>query len=386
MVSNISTLAIVLIELIACGLDSADLFSLRLACRELNRKTFRCFGHACFTTLRTNLSRESLQRLAEVSEHEQLRHHVEALLIESSSNTGRGYLWNRHPSGYLVPPLPVVETLRNVLLGNLLNCRSFRFHSDHEVINLDESTNLTLSDTIAIILTIIAETGLSLKSFYVDYTRSGGSPIDMKRLDVSRYQTSEFRTGWACLQELILGYTMPHEAVDWTTELILHASSLQKLETGHYFDDTSGLIFYRLMFADRLPRLQGFSLGSGRFTEELLSSLILRFRDSLRVLSLCSVVIISGGTWPAVFGAWRDNLPLLEHMSVKHLGQRGPPKTRIVFPSIGDDPVVPGTGGRLFDLTYRKLSDEQVVVGVACRGPRMHVAFEKLVSATASSR
>ena len=388
MVSDISTLPVELVEVIAYGLEPAELLSLRLACRELNRKTFRCFGHAYFQTLRTNLSRESLQRLTEVSQHEHLRRCVKVLLIESSNNTGLGFLWNRHPSGHLVAPLPAVKTLREILGDKFVNCRSFRFHtfqfhSDYDAIDLDQSAYLTTTDTIAIILTIIAETGLPVESFHVDLNAFGGSPVDIKRLDILPYQTPEFRAGWACLRELILGYTLSHEAVDWTVELILRASCLQKLELGHHFDDTIGLIFHRLLSAETLPRLEELSILKGRFTEELLSNLVLRFRDSLRILSLCSIVITPGGTWPAVFRAWRGSLPLLERISVKHLRNRGPPKTHIIFPSIGDDPVIPETGGqRFFDLTHREFGGEQAIVGVAYRGPSMKMAFEILVRST----
>lgn len=111
MVSKLCTLAVELIELIAGVLEPADLFSLRLVCKELNEKTFQYFSHTCLTTIRTDLSRKSLQELEELSEHEQLRHHVRTLLTKGPNDMGRGFSWDRHPSGHLLASQPGVQML-----------------------------------------------------------------------------------------------------------------------------------------------------------------------------------------------------------------------------------------------------------------------------------
>lgn len=120
-----------LIELIARQLEPDDLFAFRLVCRAFNEATF-CFSRTCLATVRTDLSRESLQELEALAANERLRTQVRTLLFHGTTDIGRGFVWHRHsPSGYLSSPLqvPAVQTLRHLLLHRLVNCRSFQVYS-----------------------------------------------------------------------------------------------------------------------------------------------------------------------------------------------------------------------------------------------------------------
>ncbi|MCJ1256175.1 hypothetical protein MMC24_003995 [Lignoscripta atroalba] len=374
MISKLCTLAVELIELIAGGLAPADLFSLRLVCAELNKKTLYYFSHTYFTTAHTDLSPHSLQELKALSEHGQFGHHVQALLIEGQNDIGQGFWWNRHPSGHLVAPLPGVEMLRDILINDLTNCRSFRIYKKYEGEEPCKSDVVTGSDVVAIILTIIAETGLPVKSFSVNFRDCGTGVIDAKRLHVLEYQTPEFRTAWANLQELSLKHTVRSGTLDWTLELFLRATSLRKLTLNLDFD-MSETYMDRLSAVDTFPKLQELSLLSIFTTEGNLSRFLLHFRDSLRTLSFWHVSILPGGTLVSAFRAMRSNLPLLESICVTHPTELG---HGIIFPALHDDPVVPGTEGRRFELVDRRKRPKPTIVGASYRGPRMDVALEIL--------
>ena len=388
--SKLSTLAVELIELVIRGLEPADLLSLRLVCRALNHKTLQCFGQTCLATLRTDLSYQSLMKVREVSEHEQLRCYVQRLLIQGGDDLGRGYTWHRDLSGRLITPQPALELLGDALLNRLVNCRSFRISPPQEPEDLDESECLRPSDAAGIILDITADTGLPIRSFHVDFRKLGTTPTAMKRLDTPRYQKPEFRAGWAHLEELILDYTMVHgynmraEAENWAVELILHAPSLQTLTLGADFGDDDSLV-NKLSSSDTLPELQELSMRSRYPTEEILSTFILRFCNSLRTLSIWNVGLPLGGTWVSALKKWSCELPLLERISFKHLVEMGPPRRLIVFPSLRDNPEVPETGARKFDFFERKLGGELQIIGVRYQGPRMDVALEILARSAVSS-
>ena len=175
---TLPTLAMELVELIAHFLEPTDLSSLRLACKNLHRKSLYSFG-ACFTTFRTDLSLKSLQKLQVISEDDNLRLYVQKLLIKprEGETLGQGFQWDRHSSGHLEGHLPGLEKLQYLLAHNLPNCRSFHiFTLGGEE---DESDALTPSDVVALILRIVpsisidASRSLPLKSFIVDFT----SPI-----------------------------------------------------------------------------------------------------------------------------------------------------------------------------------------------------------------
>lgn len=92
--------------------QTRDIISLRLACQQLEQKTFRVFARTCFGFLRTDLSARSIQRLKDISAHDQIRKHLHTLHVTlflkegKSSYFGTGFTWNRGVHGRLVPPFP----------------------------------------------------------------------------------------------------------------------------------------------------------------------------------------------------------------------------------------------------------------------------------------
>lgn len=229
MALTLPSLHIEVVELIAHALEPNELFSPRLVCKVLRQKTLHAFG-TCFTTIGTDLSRNSLQKLRVVSENAQLKQHVQTLLIRKGEDDtlGQGFQWHRHPADHTEAPLPGFEELQDILVHNLPNCRSFHIRNPGG--SGEESDDLTPSDVIAIVLSIVAHTSLPVDSFIVDF---GSGYIDARRLQMWQYRQPLFRSGWSHVQELSLVQSlMTSETFDWAIGLIVHATSLRKLSLG----------------------------------------------------------------------------------------------------------------------------------------------------------
>lgn len=379
MAVTLPTLPIEIVELIAQALESNELFSLRLVCKVLLHKTLHPFG-TCFTTIGTDLSRKSLQKLRAVSENAQLERRVQTLLIrKGEDNTlGRGFQWHRHSSGHTEGPLLGLEELQDILVHNLPNCRSFHIRSPGG--SDEESDGLTPSDAIAIILRIVAHTSLPVNSFIVDFQYGY---IDAKRLQMWQYRQPLFRSGWSHVQELSLAQSlMTSETFDWAIGLILHATSLRKLSLGFGFDRSASFI-ERLGSSNALYGLVSFSLTSTNIASDgQLRELVVRSRQSLRALSFRHVCIESGSDWPTVLGLLRGQFPSLEKFSVYWLVHYGRESgNHVMFPTLSSDPVVPGSGGRRLTLAWKKWKGERRVFGADYQGPGVDKALEMLVKA-----
>ena len=394
MASKLPSLTTELIELIASALETTDLCSLRLVCKELNKKTTDCFGHTCLTAVRTDLSRKNFQKLEELSEWEHLRHHVRTLLIKDVRDElgqfrglGGGFSLQRHPSGYLLAPLPGVQMLQDILLNRLPKCRSFHVYSEYASEESYESEILTPSDAVGIILAIIAETSLPVKSFYVDFVSHGTGSFDARRLHMLQCRKPEFRTGWAHLQELSLEQSMKSDAFDWAMDLVLHATGLRMLSLNFQYNNSASFID-RLSFTERLPGLRELRLSCANLTVEMISRFLLRFRDSLRALTFRHVYIDSGGTWVSILHALRSDLPLLESICVDWVRELNPRESEVnpggyasvIFPKLSGNPVVPGSPGQRFELREKKWRGEKRIIGVRYHGPEMNVALGILKS------
>jgi hypothetical protein len=383
-----------IIAAISDQLQSSDLCALRLVCREVNEKTLYSFCTTCFTTLRTDLSLASLQILKEISGHQVIRHHVQRLVIEGNGKWGRGFNWYRHPSGCLVAPLLGHELLRGILVNNLVNCRSFRFNRGTQLEAFYKFNVLTGSDSIAIILSIIIQNSLPVKSFCIDFRKGlSADSIDGKRLEGVLYRSPGFTNAWTHLQELCLDQRMLSGTFDLMLELVLHATNLRrlslKLDHDHptsyagrgVLNNESISFINRISSADSLFRLEDLSISHMTLTEECLSKLLCRFCDSLRILSFSWVRLKGGGTWASLIRGIRSQLPLLESISVSFLRQQrfdGVMCGYILYTALGEDPVVPSTNGLSFDLLHHRFQRYDEIMGTRYKGPNIEAALEIL--------
>ena len=380
---DLSDLPSEIIKHIASQLEHVDIFSLRLVCRTINEKSFYYFSHECFATISTVLSLSSLQMVKRISEDDRLSFNVKKLLIKGRpSDIGQGLQWNRHLDGYFVAPLPCIDILRTILIENLVNCRSFHICRQHQEDMFYTTDKITPGDVSAVLLTMVAETGLTIKSFILDFKRHGTGRIDWKRLQTVQYQVPTFRAGWDHLEELDLSFTLTSELCDLAMGLITQASNLRNLTLSIDNYESESFLDH-LSRAEKLPELQKLHLSSMWVMSDSVSRL-LQLIGGLRVLSF-QYVMLADGSWKSAFQEIRKNLPLLEDISVKRISDSNSDATSMDFGGIAEDPIVPETNGRRFELVRKKVRRVEKTIGVSYEGPRMDQALQILGNSLDSS-
>ena len=374
------TLATELVEIVGHCLERIDLLSLRLVCKALYQKSLCAFG-ALLTTIRTDLSQTSIQRLQALSTHE-LRLYVKKLLIEPGDDgkLGQGVQWHRHSSGHLDVLSPGPQTLGHLLVHNLPNCGSLHLRSPGGT--EDEFDTLTHSDAVGLILLLIPSfpTTSPVSSFILDTRAHGSSFLDAKKLPMAQSRQPPFLHAWDHVQELVLEQSLTPETFAWSLDLVLHARRLRVLSLDLGFDQSEAFM-ERLCAAESAPcSLESLSLARGHMTVAHLLQLIEQCGGTLREISLQHLSISRFGDWPIVLGRLRSHALLLESISVHWLAAHGDePRAHVTFPGLVSDHVVPGSEGRSVTLTTKKWKGEKRVFGVSYRGPSMSKALEMLM-------
>ena len=378
---ELPALVIEIIELISTFLEPADLRALRLVCRELNSKTLHYFGLANFATVHTDLSRKSLQRLRSILGTEHLAVHVQHLLIKHTDNgklAGR-FDWHCHQWNLVASQLDGANLLRDVLGKRLLECRSFQIDSYDGLQPCQEADFLTPSDAVGMVLSVIAEADLAVRSFSVKSVHGGNRGLDTKRLQTALSRTSQLIAAWSCIEELVLDYGATSDQHDWILHLISSAPRLRTLSLR--FQDTGSLFMESLSLSHSLDRLEDLSLSSTRMTVESISRLLLRNRETLHSLSFQRARIDGGGKWATVLENMKGQLPRLESLLLFWLMEQIATHC-VIFFNLTGYPSIPGAresgpgGGRLSDDSYLLDSVEEPVRLRYGGGGRMVVGVE----------
>ena len=215
MASPLSNLPVEVIEAIAGKLDRDSLFSLRLSCRAINRKTLHHFGHACFGLLKPDFSHNDLQILRSISKDERFRHCVRILVIKDKSNgLGRGFYWHRLEEGSVDTRLSSgVQLLQDILKG-MTKCHSFFIFLLSGMEDDPAMEHLLPSDAIGIIFSLIAETGLLLKAFFLNYRNPDSGSAGVRRLQMSLCQRPTFRNAWKTIEELEIWHSLTSDTFE----------------------------------------------------------------------------------------------------------------------------------------------------------------------------
>ena len=306
-----------ILNLITRQLNPTDLLALRKVCRQFNQITSHLIGDAFFETLNLDLSLYGLEKIKTLSENEQLRNRVRHLQIESSLEEAMIYIKDEDRRDF---------------------CKSLE-----------------------------------------DATRE---IIFKNRQDLLKYQMEKWSDGWVGLKKLQLFWSTRDIDTDWTSRLLLGASShLQEL-TLHISGEAntavraaaSRFLGWLSSTTETLPRLQNLCLSAVECSEDVLSRLVIRFKDSLLEISVGSIRIVGGGTWVSALTEWGDKLSLLRGFAISHCTEESSDQfgfarqeferihrtivadvttsERVTFPSLRNDRVVPGTGGRIFNIFY----------------------------------
>jgi hypothetical protein len=399
-------LPVELVEHIASALEYKDLLSIRLVCKDLYHKSQHAFGHSFFTVVRTDLSQKGLQFLQDLAEEEQFRHHVKTLLIKPKSSElglGRDLHWRKLQTESLDASSYAIGILQDILVQKLVNCRSFYiFCNQMDDTKINATDFITHSDAVGIILTIVAQAGLAIKSLVVGTLAARGvgkvSPkgigtlpgvgagwINAKKLQPGVFHQPNFRIAWDHLQELILSVHLQNEAFDWTYELVSRATNLQTLSLGFYhglhthFDVDA--FTERLILSPQRTRLRDLRLSKTVVSEAQLVKFLLHFRESLSILSFGIVRVQDGrNSWSSIFSQLADGLPHLESIAVTYISEGREASTqRVIFPTIWHDPSVSGSDGRKFEPIFRRPYRNKLrLFGVRYQGPEIKAALNIL--------
>ena len=377
---TLPTLATELVELVSHFLERNDLLSLRLVNKKLHQKSFSAF-HALFTTIRTDLSLISLEKIQAVCTHG-LNRYVKNLLLEAGEDGkfGHGAQWSRHSLNHLDMLSPGPKTLQHLLTNDLVNCRSFHIRIPRGM--EDESHAITPSDVVGLILLLIPSlpTTSPVSSFAVSSRSHGTRFLDVKRLPMAHCDQAPFLRAWTHVQELMLEQTLTPETFAWSLNLVLHAPNLHTLSLNLGFGQGEAFM-ERLCAAESAPCfLESLSLRCGHTTVAHMSHLIERSRGTLRALSLEQVSLSRFGDWLVVLERLKSQAVILESISVHWLTAYGDdPRTLMVFPSLVNDDVVPGSGGRSVTWRTKRWKGEKRIVGANYRGPGVNEALKMLV-------
>ena len=365
-------------------LDRTSLCNVRLGCKGLYQKTLYDFGRTYFTTLQTDLSLNDLERLWSISQTEHLKQHVQTLHIKEQQRThGEEGLWHRMGGNELIAyvdtRLSLGGGMLRDILQNLTACRSFRFHSFGGTEEHYKSRCLMPSDAIHIILAIFGETGLPIKSFHIDFQSRGS--VDAKRLQIQSYRQPKFIVAWENLEELRLEHCLTADTLEWSRDLIIRTTHLKKLALHLNYDETTAFLGSIISSMESFKGLQEIEFGCIHTTGEILSTLLLHCRSSLRKLSFWHVYI-NYGTWVQILTELRS-FESLEYIAVEWPREFENEKTiRLQFPALDANQVVPGTGGQKFTLKCKKWRGKKRVWGARYQG---RVAMDKALEILAES-
>ena len=378
---TLPALATELVELVSRFLDRTDILSLRLVNRKLHQMSLNAFG-TLFTTIRTDLSATSLEKIQAICTHG-LDRHVKNLLFEAGDDGkfGHGAQWSRHSLDQLDMLSPGPQTLQHLLTHDLVNCRSFHIRIPGGM--EEESHAITPSDAIGLILLLIPSlpTTSPVSSFAVSSRSHGTSFLDAKRLPMAQCDQAPFLRAWTHVQEIMLEQTLTPETFDWSLNLVLHAPNLRTLSLNLGFDQSEAFV-ERLCAAESAPCfLESLSLRCGHTTVAHMSNLIEKSRGTLRALTLQQVSLSRFDDWLVVLERSKSQAVLLESISVHWLTAHSDgPRTVLVFPSLVNDHTVPGSGGRSVTWRTKRWKGEKRIVGVNYRGPGVVEALKMLVS------
>ncbi|OQD75607.1 hypothetical protein PENDEC_c006G01537 [Penicillium decumbens] len=383
------TLAVELIELIANHVDGDGLLHLRLTCRELQEKTFHCFARRFFTSIKTDLSEDSLQRVDALSRHRALRPYVQGLAFMLQNGVGRGLVWDRHPWGSLSAPMEVeaIRRLRDNLINKLTNCRSFfiicRYPEGHP-----DMSRVTVTDAVAVFFALIIDAQLPVSTFHLIYANKFSRTLimDMRRLPKLLYRQPEFKLVWSNLQKLSLEQYLNLDNFSFLLELILSAPNLKTLLLNLGSHDLASEFMHELAETATFSQLQELALFRTLVRAPDLMTLLGRLRMNLATVTFYHVSLAQDDSWTSVFKELSHDFAALQNISLYYLWTNAPTKEVLSFPDIVKAPVIcESPGQRLHMLYAEKPVKGPSVLGVEYSGSNVPQVLRLLQTAAVST-
>ncbi|CAI7584015.1 unnamed protein product [Penicillium manginii] len=368
------TLAVELVELIADHAESQSLLALRLVCRDLQKKTFHHFARRFFSSIKTDLSEESLVRINALSQNAALRPYIHGLAFMLQNGVGRGLVWDRHPWGPLSAPLEVDEIrhLRDNLVKYLTNCRSFyifcRYPEGHP-----DMSHVTVTDAVAVFFALVVDARLPVSSFHLIYANKHSRTLimDMRRIPKMLYRQPQFKIVWSNLQKLSLEQYLTLDNFGFLLELVLSAPNLTTLLLNLGSQD----------LASAFPKLQELALFRTSIRAPDLMRILGGLRGNLTALTLYHVSL-PDNNWTAVLKQLSQGFTTLKTISLYYLWATDPTKELLAFPDIHKSPALSDMPGRSLHTFYSEDLKSPSVLGIEYSGTKMSQILSLLQNTT----
>ena len=359
MYANLQALSVEIIELLARDLQCPDLCSLRLVSRNLYKKSLRVFTKL-LDVVKTDLSAQSLKRLADIANSDHLAPHVHTLRFwpDQEGALGRGFEWSRNTAGGLADPLAdAYFMLQDILRNQLVNCRSFYIKNYDEVGMSKENSWLTPGDVVSIIYSFVINANLRIMSFTIESEGSCGRLSTERLLAPSLYHAEEHQrepSSWTSLNSLLLRFNLTEDQYDWALALLKNASGIRELSL-RVNPGEEATLFPRLTALGLFDALESLTLDCIRLNGTSLSRFLLQHRNTVQRLTLRNLRLESddseeegGMSWDAVFKSLMGKMDRLNYISLFFIYERYTDhhRARDLYPSPSMDDgssTVPGS-------------------------------------------
>ncbi|KAJ5513754.1 hypothetical protein N7463_003306 [Penicillium fimorum] len=371
--SYLASLPVELVELISEFIDADGLVSLRLACHDLQRKTFHHFAQRFFSSIKTDLSGDSLRRINALSQNTALCPYVNGLAFMLQNGVGRGLDWDRHPWGPISAPLEVeaIRSLRDNLIQNLTNCRSFfifcRYPEGHP-----DMSHVTVTDAVTVFFAMVLD-ALPVTAFHLVYSNENSRTLimDMRRLPKLLYRQPEFKIVWGNLQKLSLEQYLTLDNFGFLLELVLSAPNLQTLLLNLGSHDLASEFMHELAESASFSQLRELALFRTSMRGPDLHKLIGNTRPNLTSLTLYHVTLAAGSDWTPFLKELSRGFLALQSISLYYLWASTPAKGLLTFPDIPNIPSLCTSKSQHLNLFYSEDIKTPTVLGVEYSGSKM---------------
>ncbi|KAJ5255996.1 MAG: hypothetical protein LBE64_02235 [Acinetobacter pittii] len=382
------SLPVELIEFIAGFLDGDGLLPLRLVCRELQSKTFHHFAQRFFSSIKTDLSGDSLRRINALSQNVSLRPYVNGLAFMLQNGVGRGLVWNRHPWGPISAPLEVeaIRSLRDNLIQNLTNCRSFFIFCQYPEGHPDMS-HVTITDAVAVFFALVVDARLPVSSFHLIYANKYSRTLimDMRRLPKLLYRQPEFKIVWGNLQKLSLEQYLTLDNFGFLLELVLSAPNLQTLLLNLGSHDLASEFMHELAESASFSQLRELALFRTSMRGPDLHKLLANIRPNLISLTLYHVSLAPGSDWTPFLKNLSQGFLALQSISLYYLWASTPAKGLLTFPDIPKTPSLCTSKGQHLNIFYSEDLKTPTVLDIEYSGSKMSQVLNLLQTTTERS-
>ncbi|KAJ6153571.1 hypothetical protein N7470_006530 [Penicillium chermesinum] len=369
------SLAVEIIELITDSMEGQSLLQLRLACRDLQRKTFNCFARRFFTSIRTDLSDASLARIHLLSQHQALRPYVKGLAFMLQNGMGRGLSLTRHSWGPLSAPMEVeeIQRFRDNLLNGLTNCRP-------------EMSHVTVTDAVAVFFALLVDARLPVSSFHLIYANKHSRTLvmDMRRIPKMLCRQPRFQAVWSNLQTLSLEQYLTLDNFGFLLELVLSATNLQTLLLNLGSHDLACEFMHELAETAKFSKLRELALFRTAIKASDLQRLLESLHTTLTTLTLYHVCLAPEGSWAPVLQDLSCDCTLLRRISLHYLWASSPAKGLLEFPDLRKSSAVCEAADQRLQMFYSE-NKAHAVLGVGYSGAdmsRILTLLQKTVATT----